>query len=264
MLTELKLHIGQSNGKSAIFESYFTSPLKLGTPKIDSDRLEIVLMMASAGVLKGDTFQYSIHCDANTKTLLTEQSYTKIFNTGDGKAEKSQTIILEENASLYYRPCAAVPFGGSSYEGKMEVHLQKNSEFLYADIVTAGRVGMGERFCFNHYRNRVCVWKEGRPVWLDHCLLEPETMDLTGMLFFDSYTHQGTLYYYGSSEREEKLLTFLSEKESDSERHSSQGKELRYGVSKALQGVCVRILGHTAQDIEEFFDELQVLLELVK
>ena len=30
MLTELQLHIGQANGKTAVLESYFTSPLKLG------------------------------------------------------------------------------------------------------------------------------------------------------------------------------------------------------------------------------------------
>lgn len=259
MLTELQLHIGQANGKTAVLESYFTSPLKLGTPNMDGDRLKVVLMMASAGVLKGDAFQYSIHCDAGTQTFLTEQSYTKIFNTGDGKAEKRQNIILEESASLYYRPCAAVPFGGSTYDGSMDIHLKKSSEFLYADIVTAGRVGMGERFCFNHYRNRICVWEEGRPAWLDHCLLEPENMDLNGMLFFDGHTHQGTFYYHGSAEKEEKLLAFLWGEETDGSLHCAQKQCIRYGVSNALSGVCVRALGHTAQDIEEFFDELEAV-----
>ncbi len=260
MATELKLRIGVCGEKSAVTESYFTSPLKIGTPNTGGDRLKVVLMMASAGILKGDRFHYEITCDAGTKTLLTEQSYTKIFDTGEGAAGKSQTVTVGGNASLYYRPCAAIPFGGSTYDGEMTVHLKKNSEFVYADIVTAGRVGMGERFAFRHYRNRVCVLEEGRPVWMDHCLLEPAFMDPEGMLFFDGCTHQGTFYYYGAPEREEKLLTFFANREEDRERHPSGEKHLCCGVSKAQKGICVRILGHTAQEIEEFFDELETVL----
>lgn len=256
MATELRLRIGVCNGKSAVTESYFTSPLKIGTPRA-KDRLNVVLMMASAGVLKGDSFHYNITCDADTKALLTEQSYTKIFDTGDGKAEKIQTITVEEHASLYYRPSAVIPFAGSTYDGNMEVCLKESSEFIYADIVTVGRVGMGERFQFSKYRSRVCVFVEGIPVWLDHCLLEPQNMDLEGMSFLDGYTHQGTFYYYGSPEKQEKLLTFFSETEKDTTWLSTGEQVLRCGCSPARKGVCVRMLAYTAQDIEEIFDKLE-------
>lgn len=263
MGTELKLHIGAWNGKSVITESYFTSPLKLGTPRTEGERLKVVLMMASAGVLKGDSFHYDITCDAGTKTFLTEQSYTKIFDTGEGKAEKRQTITVGENASLYYRPCATVPFGGSTYEGEMKVLLKKNSEFAFADIITAGRVGMGESFRFRHYRNRISAWAEDRLVWVDNCLLEPAVMVLTGMVFLDGFTHQGTFYYYGPSGKEEKLLEAFSETGEDTILHFFKDRQMKCkcGVSEALAGVCVRILAHTAQDIEEIFEELTKKLE---
>ena len=62
MLTELKLQIVRKNGRSIIGDSYFTSPLKLGTPDAERDRLNVVFMMASAGILKGDEFVYNIRC----------------------------------------------------------------------------------------------------------------------------------------------------------------------------------------------------------
>lgn len=252
MATELKLHIGVKNGRSVITEQFFTSPLKLGLPRIDGERLEIILMMASAGILKGDSFQYEIYCEENTKTLLTEQSYSKIFDTGEGGAEKFQRITVEKNASLYYRPCAVIPFANSTFDGNMIVHVCENSEFAYADIVTAGRVGMGEKFLFRHYRNKVCVLEEERFAWMDHCLLEPDSMALDNMIFFDSYTHMGTFYYYGSPQKEELLLELTPE---DNER-------MLWGISKALKGVCIRILAQTAQDIEETFDKIEEILEL--
>ncbi len=64
-----------------------------------------------------------------------------------------------------------------------QVELDKESEFFYSDLVTAGRIGMGEKFAFRHYRSRVCVSVDGQPVWLEQCLLEPEQMDLTNMGF---------------------------------------------------------------------------------
>ena len=42
---------------------------------------------------------------------------------------------------------------------------------------------MGECFLFSHYRNRVWVTVEGKPVWMDHCLLEPENMSLENIVF---------------------------------------------------------------------------------
>ena len=250
MATELKLHIGMQNGRSVITESHFTSPLKLGTPKTGGKRLKVVLMMASAGILKGDAFSYDIVCDKDTRTFLTEQSYTKIFDTGDGRSDKQQRIELKEGASLYYRPCAVIPFKGSTFDGNMTVNLNKGSEFIYADIVTAGRVGMGERFYFKHYRNRVCVMEDESPVWLDNCLLEPVNMKMDNMIFFDGYTHQGTFYYYGSTEREEQLLQYAGE----------ENEKICCGVSAALKGVCIRFLAYTAQDIEEAFNDIEALL----
>lgn len=256
MVTELKLRIGLQNGKSVVTDSFFTSPLKLGVPNQEGDRLKVMLMMASAGILKGDEFVYDICCGSGTKVLLTEQSYTKIFDTGDGSAKRHQDIRVEQGASLYYRPCAAIPFGGSTYDGDITVKLKDESEFAYADIVTAGRVGMGERFAFHHYRNRVCVEIGDMPVWLDHCLLEPDVMNLEELLFFDGYTHQGTFYYYGKKEKQEQLLEWHLKKREDLE------KVISCGITEALEGICVRVLAHTAQDIEEVFAQIAELLKL--
>ena len=74
MDTNLRLKIGLQNQKSVVTDSYFTSPLKLGVPNHEGDRLKVVLMMASAGILKGDNFYYDICCRRGSKTLLTEQS----------------------------------------------------------------------------------------------------------------------------------------------------------------------------------------------
>ena len=264
--TKLCLRVGIQNKKSTITERYFTSPLKLGTPRSASDRLLIVLMMASAGVLKGDRFSYDIKCDAGTKSKITEQSYTKIFDTGDGAAFRKQQITLNGNASLYYRPSAVIPFQNSTFDGENDIYLDENSEFAWSDIMTAGRIAMNEQFLFKHYRNRVRVFINNKLIWMDHCLLEPAHMDTNGMLFFDQYTHQGTFYYYGANNKQCKILEwYKTYMESLNKHHIEKmckSQAVRIGVSEACRGICVRVLANTAQDIEELFSELASQLEI--
>lgn len=250
MNTELKLKIDQLNGRSEMTDSYFTSPLKLGVPRRENDVLKIIMMSSSPGLLQGDTFNYDIVCGEGTKAMITEQSYSKIFDTGAGRACKDVMIRLESMASLYYNPCAVIPFKGSTYEGNMRVYLDQDSEFACCDIVTCGRVGMGERFEFIRYRNRVCVYVDNIPVWLDNCLLEPGTMSLTELAFFDGYTHQGTFYYYGSPEKEAALAAIEAD------------ETAMLGVSRASKGICIRILARTAQDIEDIFIKFEDILGL--
>lgn len=89
MVTELKLWIKEEQKKSILEECFFTSPLKIGMPQKNKETLHLILMMASPGVLKGDSFAYDIWCKENSKVLITEQSYTKLFDMGEGTAEKT-------------------------------------------------------------------------------------------------------------------------------------------------------------------------------
>lgn len=245
MDARLELQIEKIQGKTAVAYNCFTGPLKIGTPNANGDHLHLILMMASAGLLKDDRFRYHITCGKNTRTVLTEQSYSKIFDTGGGIAVRRTEICLKENASLCYRPSAVIPFAGSSFAGSMTIRLEKESEFLCSDILAAGRVGMGEQFAFSSYRNRICVTADGKPVWLDHCCLEPKRMDLSKMVFLDGHTHQGAFYYYGSEEKQKRLLD-----------HKAKASVM-LGVTAAAAGVCVRALADTAQDIEEEFLRLE-------
>lgn len=256
METELRLKLKKQNGRTVLGERYFTSPLKIGTPNSDGKCFQVMLMMASAGILKGDHFHYEITCGPNTNSIITEQSYSKIFDTGEGRATKEVCISLEENASLYYKPCAVIPFAGSSFDGSLTVNLDEKSELIYTDIFAAGRIGMGEKFAFHHYRNRCSVRIQGRLAWMDHCLYEPERMALNQMIFFDEYTHVGTFYYYGEKEKQEKLYEFLASEE----KQEQKGARLLCAASHALQGICIRVLGHTAQEIEEKFAKIVYML----
>lgn len=121
MASEFRLTVGYDpvRDRSYRASAYFTAPIKLGEPRTEGDRLQLMLMMASAGILAGDSFSYDIRCQAGSRTLITEQSYTKLFDMGEaGLAKRVMSAALESGASLWYRPCALVPFRNSDFRGK--------------------------------------------------------------------------------------------------------------------------------------------------
>lgn len=264
--TRLRLVLEQQYGKTLLSDCYFTAPLKVGTPRVEDDRLKVVFMMASAGVLKGDHFSYDILCRKHTKAELTEQSYTKIFDSNGGTASKRLSIRVEENAEIYYHPCAVIPFKNSWFDAENEIHLDKNAVFAYSDILANGRIAMGEQYAFRHYRNKTKVYVDEIPVFLEHSFFEPEHQRLDSMFYFDGYTHQGSFYYYSP---DAGMLEKLYQNPFDSSnlKASDQAyvnevlkEDIIYGVSRAKAGVIFKILAKQAQDIEDIFQVLYQLL----
>lgn len=248
MTTELRLKIGTYKENTVLLDSYCTSPAKIGIPRVNSDRLKIIIMMASPGLLKGDQLFYDIKCEKNTKTFITDQSYTKIFNTGNGNAVRTGTIQLRENASLYWRPLAVIPFTNSNFSGNTTIEMESDSELLYTDILSAGRIAHGELFYMKAYRNKVTVKENGHAVWSEYSALLPNEMNLKSNVFFGGYTHQGTFYYHGKPETESRLLNV--------DRDIFSSFPVAWGISSALKGICFRVLARSAQEIEEIFELL--------
>lgn len=236
-------------GKSEVSNVYFTSPTKITTLKDEKDFLNIIIMMASAGILKGDYYDYSFRFGEKTKARITEQSYTKLFHSNGGKAEKQCTIEVEKDSIVVFRPSAVIPFENSNFFSGLKVKLKDTSEFIYTDIFTCGRVGMGERFLFLRYQSRVEINMEEEPVWIEHCLYEPHKQNLSRNNFFLTYTHQGSFYYY--SKKEDKINRLLE---------YTPDFNGEYGISKAKKGVSVKMLAMSAQEIELMMDELEQLV----
>lgn len=251
MAAELRLIVAKNKKTKECYikEKYFTAPLKVGEPRSDDERLHLIFMMASAGILKGDEFVYDITCEKESKLLITEQSYSKLFDMGEeGMAAKHMKAEVQEGASLWYRPCAVVPFKNSCFKSYADINVHSGGELFWTDIFTAGRVGMGEKFAFRHYENRTRVRYDGHLVWIDGSLLDPDEFDMENLFYYGNYTHQGTCFYCGDEEIEKRLL----EMDFDDEKYCN----IYVGITHAKKGVCVRVLANQSQDIEELFENI--------
>jgi urease accessory protein len=218
----------------------FSSPLKIAKPFYrDNGYTELMIMCASPGMLSGDRFDMRFELGHNTKTIISTQSYQKLYDTGDETARQNIQIQAEENTSLFYCPHPVIPFAKNRFHSNVEIALKPGSRLFYSDILSCGRHGMGERFAFSQYRVRTLVSIDGRPVFLDASRLVPHETALGGIGFFEGYACQGLLYLYGYE-------------------HISlpECPHLEAALSRAHEGYTVRTLSDDAAAIYQFTKDL--------
>lgn len=235
------------NGRTILSECYCTSPFKVMRPFYEQNRAKVILMTASAGILAGDQYDMRFSVGRGADLTVTGQGYTKLFRCKHAPSHQQTTITVHSGAVLHYLPCPIIPFGGSQFSSQTEVFLSPNCHFVWSDILSCGRVGMGERFAMRQYHSRLVVRVKQTPVFLDHCLITPEEIDYTSVGFFDGYSHMGTLYLYGGDEsaylKAIRNLPFCGKK----------------GASRAREGIVVRALANRGEQIETFFGQITAI-----
>jgi urease accessory protein len=185
-------------------DCFFTSPFKVAKPFYrDNGYTEIMVMCASPGILAGDHYDIRLDVADNTKTIISEQSYRKLYNTGDGFSRQDTRIKAGENAALCYVPYPVIPFAKSRFHSRTDIELRPSSKLIFGEIFTCGRDGMGERFAFSEFSSRTAVYVDGKPVFLDNSLLLGKAAllggeaDFAGLGFFEGYSCQGVFFLYG-------------------------------------------------------------------
>jgi urease accessory protein len=236
---KLYIETAYENGKTVIYDCFFTSPFKITKPLMVNDMAEIMIMQASAGILEGDNHEIEIKIHSGSHVIITGQSYTKLFRMENGHARQNVKISVEKDGFLCYLPCPVIPFGESEFIGTNDIRLEKGSRFVMQDIIACGRSGMGEKFKFRKYHSRTIVHEEERIVFADNTRLVPCEFDISGIGFYENFTHQGMAYFYGCNNIE-----------------ASDNNSVIAAVTHPKGGQLLRILGNSSDEIEQYIKNI--------
>lgn len=270
------------HGRTKVDDLYFEAPFKLMTPFHDGTHTDCMVMLASPGFLKGDAAHIDCTFGAGTDTTIRTQSYEKVLDTADGEASRTINLNLQDDAKAVFLPFPVIPFAHSTFSNVTIAHISPQSTFAYADVVTCGRVGMGERWKMHMFRNTTRIFVDepdgepihrGRPrkdrgepfphlVFADHLLLDPNRFNYTEIAMWGEYTHCGMMYIHipqmNSSESSRHNHTKTENTLVDNIRKLSKNKELdsEVGVSCQTNGIVVRILSKRGDDAFTVIDEI--------
>lgn len=242
MESKLELVCNFEYQKTNIKNIFYTPPYKIMHPFMDGEKMELMLMSSSAGLLAGDRFDCSIEVLENANLTFLSQSYEKILDTKSDRAERHLKIKVADNASLKYMPLPAIPHANSSFLSSNEIEITSKSTLVYSDIFSCGRVGMGERYGLMEYRSKSRVCMDGELVFADHTLIAPKKMNYEALGMWGNYTHSGMLYIYTPEEEKlEAVIAVVRSMKADS--------NLLAGATRCKKGVLVRSLGYSGEEL---------------
>lgn len=250
-ISKLNLEAEYKDGRTVLSDVSFTAPFKIMRPFYEKkERMSVMVLTASAGILAGDCQMIRIHVKKHASMELQSQAYEKIHRMDDGFASRKILVRVEDQASLHYMPFPVIPFRDSDFRSEAEVELARpEAEFVMLDILSCGRAAHGEAFLYRRFQNKVTVRREGRIIYRDFARYEPEWMDMQGFGLYEGYTHLGNLLICGQSKTEEWI------REARSRLEEAEGAE--GGVTRTAYGdLVVRVLGRSAERVNALLREL--------
>jgi len=251
MKSRLYLETVNANGQTMISDLFFNAPYKVMSPFYHEKSTQIMLMSASAGLLGGDelTADYIFH--AGSSVEITSQGYEKVLDTRDKKAVKNVTITAEKNSVIKFMPFPVIPFAGSYFDNTVNAVIDQSAIFLYSDIFSSGRIGMGEIFKMRCFQSRVTVYAGEVFAFADNTVVLPELLDYNSIGLWNKFTHNGMMYaYFPDREAENQFL------ENSRELAGKDMKDCYVGSTRCMKGIVVRVLADSGDKIYNFFQNL--------
>ena len=149
------------------------------------DMAHVFLANPTGGLLQNDRHRIAVHVGAGARTHVTTQSATKVYTMTEGVAEQRVSLNVAAGGYLEYLPDPLIPYRDASLEQEVVIACEPGGALLFSDVVTPGRVAMGESFVYRRLSNRVTVCgQERRPVYREAFDLDPRAGNLTGLGVF--------------------------------------------------------------------------------
>lgn len=195
--SKVSISCHRNGSKTVLGDRYFDIPYKVihyGHPR-ENEHLELLLMCSSPGIMGGDSLQQDIHCEEGADFKYFTQSFNKIHPIlHEGTISKQIcNFTLEEDARFFYIPHPTIPYKKSSFEASNTIRMKSSSHLIWGDIISGGRIHSGERFELTKYHTKTKIFRDGRLILFDNQLIDPKNQPVEDLLFFEGYTHQGTL-----------------------------------------------------------------------
>lgn len=242
MESRLYLETAVKQERTYIKDMYFTSPYKIMSPFAEENHIDIVLMSASAGLLSGDSFVGELKFLEGSDVTYLSQSYEKVFCKKQLPATKKITMEVGSGARVKYLPYPMIPFAGSDFSMETSVNLKADATFVYGDIFTCGRTGMGEYFQMECYESRAKIYVEEKLAFADHTLICPKKFHYSTLGMWNQYTHNGILYVHIPDKNKELEIV-------EEVRKNLVMEQGIWGISECCKGIAVRILAMSGEEI---------------
>ena len=272
------------DGKTILEDLSFTAPYKIMTPfEKENGGIQIMPLCASAGIMAGDSQEFSYHVKEGADLEILSQSFEKIHKMDEGSASRTIEVQVDKNAALYYYPQPVIPFAQSAFDSKMTIHLEdETSKLFLLEIISCGRNAHEERFQYRRFPSKVLLYRGEKLIYRDNTRYEPDKMPMEGIGLYEGYTHMANLFLSklcnrdnvdGGKETNIDGMDIKKQMNSSGTGRTSdrtaelqekiwqildEDSEIDGGVTRLTTGdLALRIFGHRAQKLQQIAEKIK-------
>ena len=272
------------DGKTILEDLSFTAPYKIMTPfEKENGGIKIMPLCASAGIMAGDSQEFSYHVKEGADLEILSQSFEKIHKMDEGSASRTIEVQVDKNAALYYYPQPVIPFAQSAFDSKMTIHLEdETSKLFLLEIISCGRNAHEERFQYRRFSSKVLLYRGEKLIYRDNTRYEPDKMPMEGIGLYEGFTHMANLFLSklcnrdnvdGGKETNIDGMDIKKQMNSSGTGRTSdrtaelqekiwqildEDSEIDGGVTRLTTGdLALRIFGHRAQKLQQIAEKIK-------
>ncbi len=169
---EARLELGfQRRGRrTVVARRRHHGPLVIQRPFYPEDdgSAHVYLLHPPGGVVGGDRLSLSVNLEDGASALLTTPAATKFYRCeGTTRASLDQHLVLAPGSALEWLPQENILFRGARARIRTRVTLGGDARFMGWEIVSLGRPACEERFDAGACDQRLEIWHDGQPLYLE-------------------------------------------------------------------------------------------------
>ena len=252
---------GDSAGKTVVTRLFSQVPLQIQRALYPENSLPgmayLYVISPSGGILQGDRYRTDVLLKNKAIAHITTQGATRIYSMNSNSASQMVNITVDENCYLEYIPDQIIPYKNSRYYQKVNLEVHDNSTLIYSEVLTPGRVAMGESFEYDIcYLRTHCTNQEKKIRFLENTKIEPKKQRLKNFGILGEHSIVGTVYILTRKEDVMELENTINQAIRD-----------RYEVSVGTSilpdesGIIIRILGNKTELV---FDVVFKTVEIIR
>ena len=232
-------------GRHGLAKLAQSAPCRILFPRpAAGEPLQAVLANTAGGVAGGDRLDYAVRLEPGAAALVVGQAAEKLYRSSGEDARLRVEIAVAAGAALEWLPQGTIAFDGARLRRTSEVEIAGDGRLLAGEILTFGRIAMGETFRGGLLHDSWRVRIDGRLAWADALRLA-DAQPLAARAGFDGARCLGTLLYVAA----------------DAPRWLDFARELLVGAAGALRSgataferlLLVRWLGRDPAEVRRAF-----------
>ena len=249
------------SGKTVVTKQFSQVPLQFHRALYPETSLPemayLYVVSTSGGVLQGDRYRTDLSLKNNAVAHMTTQGATSIYGMNSNFASQILNITVDKNCYLEYVPDQIIPNKNSRYYQEVNLNVHKDSTLVYSEILTPGRVAMGESFGYDicYFRTR-CKDQDNATRFLENTKIEPAKQRLQDFGILAKYKTTGTVYVLCTKEDVNPLEELIGQYVKD-----TTAVSIGTSVLPDDSGIIIRILG---DDTDGVFEVVFGILKIVR